>query len=134
MKSIIDFILSLVSPAKATKTTPNTELADALARDVQALESGGDPALKKKILQQAKRLAGQIGGPEMIVPQYAAAVGSMSTLLLPEQQLTILGTDGRDWCHLHVHGVEALRPHPHGQQHFVQGVGVLCRRRGVGDL
>jgi hypothetical protein len=83
MKSIIDFILSLVSPAKALKSTPTTELADALAKDVQALESGGDPALKKKILQQAKRLAGQIGGPEMIVPQYAAAVSSRPHCLQP---------------------------------------------------
>lgn len=88
MKSIIDFILSLVSPAKATKTTPNTELADALARDVQALESGGDPALKKKILQQAKRLAGQVGGPEMIVPQYAAAMAEIgATYMFMEWKL-----------------------------------------------
>jgi hypothetical protein len=75
MKSIIDFILSLVSPAKAAPKSATAALADALAKDVLAFESGNkDPALKKGIMQKAKRLAGEVGGTEMIVPAYAAAV------------------------------------------------------------
>ena len=75
MKAIFDFLLSLVSPAKVVRQTSTTALADALARDVQALESGdSNPGLKKSVLQKAKQIISQVGGTEMIIPGYAVVV------------------------------------------------------------
>ncbi|KAK5655126.1 hypothetical protein OQA88_6025 [Cercophora sp. LCS_1] len=79
MKAIIDFFLSfLPSPPKLGRPSEVSLIADALARDVHAFDAGAtDPQLKKGILQKAKRILQQVGGPEMIIPGYAVAMGEM---------------------------------------------------------
>jgi len=75
MKAIIDYLLSFLSPQKPERPSDATLLAEALLKDVRALEAGGkDPALKKGVLQKAKKIAGLIGGTEMIIPGYAVTV------------------------------------------------------------
>jgi len=91
MSRILDFLRGLVSPQQnpnkrqkqqllqAAGPHPSSgaaaALADALARDVRAIETGSaDPALKKAVMQKAKQIAALVGGNEMIIPGYAVAV------------------------------------------------------------
>ncbi len=77
MKSIIDFILKLVyTPKPASGGPPKVvALAESLTADIKTLGTGGnDGLIKKGILQKAKQIAAQIGGVEMVIPQYAVAV------------------------------------------------------------
>lgn len=85
MKAIIDYLLSfLPSPPKLGRPSEVSLIADALARDVHALDAGvTDPKLKKGILMKAKRILQQVGGPEMIIPNYAVAVCFFFPLFSP---------------------------------------------------
>lgn len=72
---ILDLFLSLFTQGKAIKQTATTALADSLAKDVAALESGkADPALKKAVMGKAKKLIQEIGGVDAIIGGYAVSV------------------------------------------------------------
>lgn len=73
---ILSYLLSYVYAPKSAAGPPSASvLADGLLRDIQALEAGSqDPTLKKKIMGKAKGIIQQVGGNEMIIPQYAVTV------------------------------------------------------------
>lgn len=78
---ILSYLLSYVYAPKSAAGPPSASvLADGLLRDIQALEAGSqDPTLKKKIMGKAKGIIQQVGGNEMIIPQYAVTVSPLSS-------------------------------------------------------
>jgi hypothetical protein len=86
---ILDLLLSLFTQGKTIKHTATSALADSIAKDVLALESGkADPMAKKAIMGKAKKLIQEIGGPDAIIGGYAVTMGEIgATYMFMEWKL-----------------------------------------------